>query len=231
MYTKSAPRDVGLSLPSLSTMAREGQNLRPSNETDGAAHLVRSRSTHRGPNNGEDIELQNASGTLNGNTSAGTPPPTTEYFERGLKRFLRRFKGEGRRVPGWSKSIVALLTCSGTPHVLHQHLAYVDGSVQVLNVLFICLPISWVGHFVKWTPGLEFTCKKFTRILLEFLAHCIFTFLDGLGSVPADYHRFGKDDRLCGRELCALPWQITWRLGRYFPRQVSSLFHSLSDQS
>lgn len=151
-------------------MAREGQNQRPSNASDGAAQLVRSRSSRQQANSGEDIELQNASGTVNGNTSVETTPETTTvYFERGLKRFLRRFKGEGRVVPTWSKSAAALLTSSGTPHVLHQHLSHVNGSGLVLNILFIFIPISWVGHFVKWTPGLEFTCEQNYPGLLSIL--------------------------------------------------------------
>lgn len=30
---------------------------------------------------------------------------------------------------------------------------------SVLNIWLVMIPISWVGHFVHWGSGLEFTCK------------------------------------------------------------------------
>ncbi|KAF8321263.1 hypothetical protein DL93DRAFT_2052113 [Clavulina sp. PMI_390] len=116
-----------------------------------------------------------ASPTLNGATTSersGTPPrangassphadgvhrhPTFPSLavaigenEPGLQRFLRRFKGEGRKVPTWSQSVKAFVNSS------------------VLNVLIIFLPISWVAHYLKWTEGLTFSLCMLAIVSLE----------------------------------------------------------------
>lgn len=39
---------------------------------------------------------------------------SVEHEPQGLKRFIRRFRGEGRRNPTWKESLYALATCSST---------------------------------------------------------------------------------------------------------------------
>lgn len=70
------------------------------------AQLVRNRPTHRA--SGDDIEVQGMA-TVASHSAASLPPLAREP---GLKRFVRRFKGEGRRVPGWAYSAHALATSS-----------------------------------------------------------------------------------------------------------------------
>lgn len=115
--------NVAQSLTS-SSMAREGASAQAP-QANGSGGPVRNRSAYNnnrnGTNNG-DVELQNTLSTLDGNTHTGaTPPPSAVPLsqEHGFKRFIRRFRGEGRHVPSWSYSFVALATCSSTPHVLH----------------------------------------------------------------------------------------------------------------
>jgi hypothetical protein len=129
-----------------------------SNGEGSRAQIVRNRPTHRAGT--DDIEVQGMS-TVVGNT----PLPPLER-ERGLRRFIRRFKGEGRRVPGWTRSFHALATSSGKMFSFYCATRVVTStkcfsliSHKVLNVLLIIIPIAWVGHFVKWTPALVFTCE------------------------------------------------------------------------
>lgn len=102
----------------------------PNTEAD-RAHVVRSRSTHRCSDH--DIEPH---GIL---TTGGDTVPLAR--ERSLKRFIRRFKGEGRRVPGWSQSLHALVTSSSERHfhLLPQH---ASSHCQLFNGIIFCFRFS-----------------------------------------------------------------------------------------
>lgn len=142
--------------------------LHNSSHTNGGdASLVRTRTRPSGDRSasGEDVELHHLSPTLGGNDAPGTRA-SVERDERGFRRFVRRFKGEGRFVPSYSSSLYAVATCSSMS--IQSSLFDLNTRVLidrprrpdvVLNVLLILLPISWVGHFKHWTPGLEFTCE------------------------------------------------------------------------
>jgi hypothetical protein len=83
-----------------------GLPLHQSKDGVDTAQRVRNRPTHR--TSGDHTGVQGMP-TLDRNTTTSLPPLTRES---GLKRFIRRFKGEGRHVPGWTSSVHALITSS-----------------------------------------------------------------------------------------------------------------------
>ncbi|QRW09870.1 Sodium/calcium exchanger protein [Ceratobasidium sp. AG-Ba] len=102
---------------------------------------------------GEDITLNDLprctspTGDLEANDKAGQYESTRPRHRlhsaktRSLSRtqlFLARFRGEGRRVPGWSESAKNTLTQSW------------------LNVFLVFIPLSWAGHWAGWNHSTTF---------------------------------------------------------------------------
>lgn len=105
---RQEPRPEGGCSPATVLMAL------PQHHTNGGdANIVRTRTRPSGSRSasGEDVELQYRSPTLGGN-DAPTARASVERDERGFRRFVRRFKGEGRFVPSYSSSLYAVATCS-----------------------------------------------------------------------------------------------------------------------
>ena len=88
--------------------------------------------------------------------------------------FWDRFRGKGRRVPGWGRSLKNALVCSCELHLPHLVTPNLIDAIG-LNVLFPIVPLAWVSHYLgtqdHWPVHITFGCTYVT--LIEILSHLI----------------------------------------------------------
>lgn len=74
--------------------------------------------------------------------------------------FWDRFRGKGRRVPGFVESLKNIALSSGKSLSVVSNVQS-NATFAGINILFIFLPFAWASHFAVWEHVLTFsrTCR------------------------------------------------------------------------